>query len=172
MTDLILRKHGQILIADDAQGAIELETIKNGVYKVKIPSLKISTEELRRSRQNRTYWGWITDLEKTKVESMAGTTKEQWHERLKFDYLVKIYIRDDKEYALMFSALEIVLKEIGKSVYENLRDGIIKETSTTRATVAQFSEYLKCVEQFAHGHGVVLRTDPKVYKLIFGGEND
>jgi len=170
MAEILVKKFGGMVFGADKTSKDELATYGNGLYVCKLtrrPTGK-PTEEMRRAGQNRTLWAWLTDLERTKVESMAGTTKEQWHEKLKFDYLAPIYIRDDQTYAEMFTALEIVLNSLGRAVYENLLAGVIKETSTTRATVAQFAEYLRCIEHFAHGNGVVLRTDPAIYKLIFG----
>jgi hypothetical protein len=173
MAEILVKKFGGMMYGADKASKDALATYDQGVYVCKLASRPSGkpTEEMRRAGQNRTMWAWLTDLERTKVESMAGTTKEQWHERLKFDYLAPIYIRDDQAYAEMFSALEVVLNSLGRAVYENLLAGIIHETSTTRATVAQFAEYLRSIEHFAHGKGVVLRTDPQIYKLIFGADS-
>lgn len=168
MLSLSLKKLGGIFVPDGAEGVEAFGKLKAGVYTCKVMEGSATQEEKRRAGQNSTYWAWLTDLQKTNVNEVAGKTKNEWHRIFKADYLVPIYIRDDPGYALMFSSLETVLNELGKVVYENIVDWVVDETSTTQASVGQFCEYLQCIEQFAHSKGVALRTDPGIYKLIFG----
>ena len=139
------------------------------------PRLKIAPEEIRRAAQNSLYWRTLTDIQETKVNAISGNLKEWWHDKFKRDFLINIYIRDDSSnidgkinltgYALMFSQLEIVLQQCGKATYDNLVNSIIKETSTTRATVKQFSEYLTCIFRYCRENGVFLTIDRDLMDL-------
>lgn len=84
---------------------------------------------------------------------------------MKCRYLCPIFMRDDPGYAEMVSVLNDI-KDIDG--YAELRDGVINLTSTTKASAAQFSEYLAKIERFCHGLGIVLRTDPGLYRLALG----
>jgi hypothetical protein len=125
------------------------------------PFAKIS----RNAAQNSLYWGWLTDMEGTTVNEFAGTTSEEWHKEMKHRYLCPIYIRDVPGYAEMVSALHGTKDLDG---YVALRNGVVDLTSTTKASVAQFSEYLGKIEKFCHYRGIELRTDSALYKQAMG----
>jgi hypothetical protein len=66
--------------------------------------------------------------------------------------------------------MELVLKECGNDTYQNLFDGVVNITTTTKATVQQFRLYLEQIERYAHENGVVLRTDNDFYRLSLGND--
>lgn len=153
--------------ANDTLSEKILESLEPGVYECEIRKAKINApDELRRAAQNSIYWTWLTDLQNTSVNKIAGNEKEYWHKKLKHKYLMHIYCRDDLGYSKMIMAVEKL--NDGRFIdidYKELIDEIIKLTSTTQATVKQFSEYLQCIERFCHNEGVMLRTDMQIYKL-------
>lgn len=167
---LRLKKIGRIMTPNDTASSALFGQLKEGSYNCTVAKARLDSapDEVRRTAQNQLYWQILTDLQDTQVNAVAGTSKEEWHRSFKFDFLAPIYIRDCQSYALMFSALETVLNSLGRAVYENLLDGIVDETSTTKATVAQFSEYLNAIIQHCHGLGVVLVIDPEIFKLACG----
>lgn len=119
----------------------------------------------RSAAANKLYWAWLTDMEKTSVNALAGRTNEDWHKEMKHRYLCPIFIRDYPGYAEMVEVLNDI-KDIDG--YEQLRDGIINLTSTTKCSVEQFSEYLGKIEKYCHDRGVLLRTDSNLYQLAMG----
>ena len=119
----------------------------------------------RSAASNKLYWAWLTDCEKTKVNEFAGNDSEWWHKNFKYRYLCPIFIRDDPGYAEMVEVLNDI-KDIDG--YEQLRDGIINLTSTTKCSVEQFSEYLGKIEKYCHDRGIALRTDVNLYQLAMG----
>lgn len=157
---------GGIPVVLPSGGDITTKVVSDGLD-VWVCAYELSKADKRRLAQNKCYWGWLTDLERTKVNAIAGMMKEDWHERFKYDFLVPIFIRDDKEYAKTFTTLEVVLRQMGRPTHKVLLDNVLKMTTTTNASPKQFTEYLRCIEQFAHGNGAVLRTDPEIYKRIF-----
>jgi len=139
-----------------------------GIYKLTITlpkNLKNPTEEQRRAAQNRLYWMWLTDIEKTTVNTFAGHTQKEWHDRFKGLYLVKIYIRDRDDYAELWATLAD-LKQVGceresRGIWRFIRN----QTSTTLATVSQFAEYLTQINRWCLMRGIWLRTDAELYAL-------
>lgn len=125
----------------------------------------LSKADIRRVCQNKLYWSWIADISQTDINEYAGWTKDEWHIYFKKEYLSKIYERDNTDYAIMMVTLRDVyrsgLQEESKAMWE----WVINETSTTKAKVKQFSEYLQDIELFCHRKGIYLRTDPEIYKL-------
>jgi hypothetical protein len=129
---------------------------------------QLSKSDIRSIYQHKLYWSWNTDCSKTGINEHAGKTSEEWHCKFKGDYLTRIYERDDLGYATMMNTLRKLYKDGYKDDAQYLRNEIIKMTSTTTANVKQFTEYLNEIERFAHGVGIILRTDPKVYQLAYG----
>jgi hypothetical protein len=157
-------KYRNLLIVEQS----EIESIEDG--SVVFIEIKSSEEkEKRRACQNRLYWSWLTDMQKTADNAHSGTTKEEWHYRMKLKFLVPILERDGEEYALMIGSLREVFSSGMKKEGNAILKHIVKETSTTDASVKQFSEYLKSIEHFSAGIGARLRTDEYLYSNAMGG---
>lgn len=162
MTGLILTKGYGSLIPTDKAGFEALDKYQLGQeVKCKLCDGKIS----RSASQNSLLWGWYADMEKTPVNEYAGNCAEWWHKEMKHRYLCPIFIRDDINYAEMITVLHDI-KDIDG--YEQLRDGVINLTSTTKCSVEQFTEYLTKIERFCHDRGILLRTDPQILKIAMG----
>lgn len=153
------------LITPEKISAVKFNSLENGKYWCVLTN---SAKDVRRIAQNRLYWQILTDMQNTVVNEMAGITKEDWHKRMKKDFLVNIFIRDDEGYALVWTKLENVFKECGNDVYQNIYDWILNKTSTTDANVKQFSEYLTSIIYFCHSKGVFLKIDSGVYETAMG----
>ena len=125
-------------------------------------------EENRSAAQNRLYWAWLTDLERTDVNEHAGKTKDEWADYFKLHSLSKIYERDFAWYAEVMQTLRNLWRDGMKEESETIHKFVIRETSTKDAKVKQFSEYLKYIENWAHHAGVLLRTDAKLYAEAMG----
>ena len=119
----------------------------------------------RSAAQNSTYWQFLTDLQGTQILEWAGHEKAWWHTFMKAEFLVDIYTRDDPGYAEMMLTVRD-LKDVDG--HQAIVDGIIALTSTAQASVAQFSEYLACIERWAHSRGISLRTDSGIYLAACG----
>lgn len=122
----------------------------------------------RSAAQNRLYWAWLTDCEKTDINEHAGSTQEDWHDRFKRLSLSKIFERDDEGYAATMSALRDVWRHGLHDESKAMVDHVIRETSTTKATVEQFTEYLNFIERYCHERGIQLRTDARLYAEAMG----
>lgn len=108
---------------------------------------EVTVKERKKDRstdQNALYWKWLTI-----IGMELGESKEEIHERMKSDYLVHIYERDDPEYSAMIHAIREVWRSGMKVEAAGLRKQIVKLTSTTTATVKQMTEYMTEVERFA-----------------------
>lgn len=131
----------------------------------------IEVKEYKKNRsaaQNRLMWGWLTDFENTDVNQHAGQTKEEWHDLFKRLSLSKIYERDDQGYAETMAALRTVYRHGLHNESKMMVDHVIRETSTTKANVEQFTEYLTFIERYAHERGITLRTDARLYAEAMG----
>jgi hypothetical protein len=166
---LRLTKLNQLFIASDEISKVELLELQDGEYSCKVakPKRKQGTEEQRRAAQNRLSWMWYTDMEKTRVEAMAGNTKEEWYRMMKDECLYGIYVRDDIN---GFNQTEELLLKQEAATYLKIRDSLVDLMSTSALNVEQFSEYLHSIELFAHKHGITLRTDPQIFQLL--GKSD
>lgn len=167
MAYLHFRKLYKSLVPVTNEAFLALETVpdQNEVF-VQIKNL--TKTEYRKACQNQLYWAWISDCSKTDNNEFAGNSIDEWHYQFKKDYLVRIYERDDKGYAIMMESLRDIYRSGMKSEVEVMRRHIIKETSTSKATVKQFCEYLNEIEKFCHNKGILLRTDSDDYKITFG----
>ena len=120
----------------------------------------------RSAAQNSTYWLFLTH-----IGDELGETKGDLHERYKGKFLVPIYERDDPEYAEMIAALRTLYRE-DKTMAELLHKKIVKLTSTTKASVKQFCEYLTDIERDANGMNIFLpRNDDYMLALGVKGES-
>jgi len=125
---------------------------------------KDEVELQRRAEQNRLMWSWLTDLKNTTVNQIAGTTVEEWHRKMRKYFLFPIYVRDSEMWALTAASLDIIKQHGTYAQYDEMWARILDDEgknrlSTSDANVEQFTEYLDCIERFAHSHGVILRTD-------------
>ena len=118
----------------------------------------------RSAAANSLYWAWLTDMEK----SGHGNTKDDWHFDMKKLFLVRIYERDNIDYAAMIAAIRSVWKNGMRKEAEELHRHIVRETSTTDASVEQFSEYLCEISQYCSNHSIWLRTDDYLIDLAMG----
>ena len=101
--------------------------------------------------QNALLWMWYTI-----IAGELGETKEEIHNIYKGKILVHIYERDDVEYAAMVEAVREVHRKGMKVEAKRLADAIVDLTSTTRANVDQFTEYLNDIEKDAISKGIAL----------------
>jgi hypothetical protein len=105
---------------------------------------------------------FLTDIQNTSVEEHKGTSKEEWHDYFKNEYLLNFYIRENLDgFAETYSLLE----QHYRNAMEDLNRGISRLLTTTKLTVKVFAEYLRCIEHWAHSHGIILRTDRYLIEL-------
>ena len=168
--ELMVRKLEDSLVPSDAINREVFDALTtHQLYKAVLMTPKgVVTESLRRVAQNRLMWMWYTDLENTGQVEVAGVTKEEWHEFMKKEFFVAIYERDNQDFAEMMETLRDVYRAGLTNESDNLFRHIVRETSTTKATVKQFCEYLNGIERWCHVRGVVLTTDPEIYSRAFG----
>ena len=142
-----------------------IEILPDKPFTIYIEEYKKATDEKRKACQNRLYWMWLHDMEKTNIEEYSGWSDKYWHREMKVKYLVPIFERDDQGYAEMMASI-YKIKEAGyRDDYRVIYKNVIEITSTRDATIKQFSEYLKNIEHFCHSKGIVLRTDNYLYEM-------
>lgn len=113
-----------------------------------VVTIGIDDDKARSLAQNRLYWLWIGQLEK-----QTGQDLHLYFKRL---FLSKIYAKDDGEFAEMAESIARCKGLIDDWQYESLAMGVIKQISTTKASVKQMSEYLNKIELWAFGQGLTL----------------
>lgn len=166
--EIFLKKMYSSFVPVDEAGLELMASLKiGGTYKAVFTKPK---GDQRRVAQNRLMWRWLTDMQNTQVNEFAGTTKEDWHLKMKRKFLINIYERDDSSYADMVESLRDVYRAGLKKEFEVLLNGIADKTSTTEATVTQFTEYLECIERYAHSCGISLKTDLEMYNKAFNND--
>jgi hypothetical protein len=138
-------------------------------------TVTIRDYKLKRSvAQNRLYRGWMSDASQTDINEFAGWTPHEWHIEMKRMFLMPMYEETYDDIAELLETIREVWRQGMKQKAQDLVDFILGKTTpeaiitTKRATVEQFTEYLTHVEQFCHGHGVLLRTDNEFYQLAMG----
>ncbi|MCB8770160.1 recombination protein NinB [Acinetobacter soli] len=114
----------------------------------------IKPQSAKRSlNQNALYWDWMQE-----IQNKTGQDKEDCHFEFKKKFLIHIIRRDDEEYAEMCHAITM-LKQSESEQYEAVANGVIRETSTTRLSTKQFSEYMGLIQAYAAKElGVFLRS--------------
>ncbi len=133
------------------------------------PLLEVTVKLHQRDRsllQNSLYWVWVGD-----IADEWGWTKNDVHRNFIKNHLVKIYERDDEGYAGM---LEAVRKVHRMGMIEEAKvqaDYILKNTSTTSATVKQFTEYLNDIEKDMISKGISLPHPEDRYNQAMGIKN-
>lgn len=134
------------------------------------PLLEVVVMEHKKDRsilQNSLYWLW-----NTVISNELGMTKEEVHDDFKGRMLVRIYERDDDGYAAMIQSVRKVHSEGFRKEAKALSDHIIKLTSTTNATVKQFTEYLNDIERDMMGKNIVLPHPEDRYYEAMGIKQD
>jgi hypothetical protein len=127
---------------------------------------KYVKKDVLRASQRRLYWLWLTDMQATTINLHAGHTKDSWHHRMKYRFLVPIYERDNPDYALLLASISDVLHQGLIDAHAVLMKHVISETSITTATVSQFAEYLTEIQMFCDDAGIRLRTDDYLYGIL------
>jgi hypothetical protein len=94
------------------------------------------------------------------IANALGNDKEYQHIYYKGMYLTKIFERDDPEYSQMFDLVRSLWREGQKDRATQLKDQIIKLTSTTHASVPQMREYMTDIDRDAVSKQIAL-TYPK-----------
>ena len=100
-------------------------------------------EDDRSTAQNRLYWMWLGQIEK-----VTGQCKNDLHIHFKRNKLIRIYYRDDQQYAEMCDAIKVLQKN-EQAEYQAIADSVIRMTSTTNMTTKQMTEYLNYIHDFA-----------------------
>lgn len=116
----------------------------------------------RSLEQQSLMWVWITV-----VANEWGWTKDEVHEYFKKKHLVKIYERDEEGYSSMIQAVRLIHTKGLKQEAKAMSKEIIRMTSTTAATVKQFTEYLNDIEKEMIGRGFSL-PHPSDYNSTMG----
>lgn len=145
----VIKSHTDQLRVQDCLSRNREEALEN-----KTPLIvKISTkQEDRSTAQNRLYWKWLNEWSRH-----IGSDKDSEHFYFKKKFLIGIYNRDDVEFAEMCQAIK-QLKKNEKEEYEAIAQHVIRMTSTTKATVAQMSEYLNNIHDFCLVQGKYLEA--------------
>ena len=112
--------------------------------------------------QNKLYWKWLTA-----ISEHTGHTKDEMHEIYKERFLVKIFERDNTEYAEMIQTLRKLYKEHPEDSIMLFKH-VTRLTSTTQANVKQFTEYLRDIEQDCFSNQIPLPMPDDEYKLAMG----
>lgn len=121
-------------------------------------------KDIRSGAQNSLYWVWVTRL-----AGEWGMTKDEVHKMLKGKFLVRIYERDDPEgFGMSVQALRKLWKAGFKEDAQHLMDQIVDLTSTTSASVEQFTEYLDDIDKDALSKGVYLDRPEDTYREAMG----
>lgn len=113
--------------------------------------------------QNQLYWMWVTI-----IADELGHTKEEIHEDLKKRLLCPIFERDEPGYAEMINSVRKIYTQGFKQDAIKLHEHIVRLTSTTSATVSQFTEYLKEIERDMVGKGIILPHPEDRYQFAMG----
>jgi hypothetical protein len=130
------------------------------------PLHEVIIQEYKKDRslsQNALYWVWCTHISK-----ITGETKDEVHERLKGAHLVKIYERDNPDYAKIIQTVREIWKSGNKKDAEFLHKEIVRLTSTTDANVAQFTEYLNDIENAERDNNIILPHPEDHYYTAMG----
>lgn len=111
----------------------------------------IQPESRKRSlATNRLYWMWLTQ-----AANHWGNSKDDLHIDFKRRFLLKIYYRDDAQFAVMCDSIK-TLQKLDLQKYESIAGEVIKLVSTTKATDKQMSEYLDDIYRFCYTQDLLL----------------
>lgn len=96
--------------------------------------------------QNSLYWHWMRSL-----SHETGYTQDELHDRFKKTYMLRIYLREPKTKEQQdWVGLYDMIKEDGTP---EMRERALDTISTTIATMDQFDEYLRLIENFCLERG-------------------
>lgn len=124
-----------------------------------------SKQDSRTVAQNRLYWMWLGQIEKR-----TGNDKDNLHFEFKKKFLITIYERDDQGFAEMCHAIKS-LKQSQSEQYAAIAKGVIHETSTTKMTVKQFTEYLNAIHDYSLAQlGIMLTVPSELQWALSGNE--
>lgn len=156
-------KHS-IIILDDLRAHRAIEIIRSlsgekSTHEVVIKPYKVD----RSAAQNSLMWLWYGI-----ICSELGWEKDDCHDFFKEKFLVNIFERDDLEYASMIESVRVVWSAGMKAEANAMKNQIIKLTSTTKANVEQFTEYLNLIERHAASIGIVLPHPEDRYRMAMG----
>ena len=111
----------------------------------------IQPENRKRSlAQNRLYWKWVSQW-----AQHTGDSEQRAHHIFKYKFLVTIFYQDDAQYAAMCDSVK-VLKGIDRGHYDKIAAHVIRQTSTTDASVKQMTEYLDRIERYCYANDFTL----------------
>lgn len=130
------------------------------------PTLEVVIKEQQQDRslaQNGLLWTW-----QTIIADEWGWTKDEVHEHFKKRFLVRIYERDNNDYAAMIQAVRKVYTNGMKTEAKVMEKEIVRLTSTTTADVKQFTEYLNDIEKEMASKGVSLPHPADRYYQAMG----
>jgi len=117
----------------------------------------------RSADQNALYWYFITI-----IAGERGETKDAMHTEYRRRFLVHIFERDDSDYAAMIDAVRKVHKAGMVEESKFMANQIVELTSTTKAGVKQFAEYLRDIEQDAVEKGIYIPRREDIYYEAMG----
>ncbi len=111
----------------------------------------IQPENRKRSlAQNRLYWSWISQW-----SNKQGWDEQYTHHFFKYKFLVRIFYKDDAQYAAMCDSVK-VLKGIDRGHYDKIAAHVIRQTSTTDASTKQMTDYLDQIERYCYANDFML----------------
>lgn len=111
----------------------------------------IQPESRKRSlAQNRLYWLWVTQ-----AANEWGSNKDEVYIDFKRRFLLKIYYRDDSQFAAMCDSIK-ALQQIDLDKYQAIAPQVTALTSTTKANDKQMGEYLDDIYRFCYAQDLFL----------------
>jgi len=108
-------------------------------------------DEQYTSAQRRLYFQWCTQF-----SNHFGHEQDDVHHDMKKRFLIAIYYRDDPGFAKMCDAVK-QLETSEPIIWQTIREHVIKETSITKASKEQMSEYMDKFFKFAQSQGLIMR---------------
>ena len=135
----------------------------DGTVEVSIGRVK----EKRRTAQNALYWVWMADLEKDQ-----GDHRNVWHDFFRVRILSNIYLADpqnevQRQWVRSYNVIADMVNDAPTEEAHNALEHVRLLTSTTWASVEQFTEYLAQIEQFCI-HNSYKLSFPDDYKVALG----
>lgn len=97
----------------------------------------------RSSAQNRLYWLWLGQIEKS-----TGQDKDSLHFEFKKKFLLRLMYNDDQGFAEMCDSIAR-LRDNAVPEYDAISKHVIGLVSTTKCSVKMMTDYLNCVHDYA-----------------------
>jgi len=129
------------------------------------PVLEVVIREHKSNRsmaQKGLYFDWVG-----RVANALGEEKEDVHIRCKRKFFLPVYIRDQTEPYYSTALLIENVKQYDVKAAKDLRENLVRLTSTNDANTAQFTECLNDLEKQAISLGIFL-PHPGEYDLAMG----